>query len=107
MNEIYEVDKDAFTGYKDQLKMSCIRIENELKENEVTSSQKFYSITTDTLLCEKIQDTDSGEIKYYIYEMPQDNERKAAPAKRIIELQTEEEVKAFFDCINKALQEGK
>ena len=103
MNEIYEVDKDAFTGYKDQLKMSCIRVKNELKEQEVVSSEKFYSIATGALLCEKTFNTDTQEMQYYIYEMPQDSERKAAPRKRIIELQTQEEVQQFFNCLTKVL----
>jgi len=39
-------------------------------------------------------------MKYYVITMPDDDERKAPPRKRKIELQTREEVEAFFKIIN-------
>ena len=100
--EIYEVERDEFTGFKDQLKMSCIQ--SEIKNEEDKQVENFYSITTGALLCARECDRDTGDFKYYVYNMPEDDERKPAPRKRLIELQTREEAQKFFDYITLLLK---
>lgn len=104
-NSIYEVSRDEYVGFVDQIKPECIHAENFMEENGF-KVLKIYSDNTGTHLCSRFLNEDTGEEYYYVFNMPEDSERRAAPAKRKITLETKEEVQAFFDVLNK-IKEGK
>ena len=49
-------------------------------------------------------DDASGEEKYFIFEMPHDDERRPAPAKRKIVLETKDEVQSFFEILSTVME---
>lgn len=92
--EIFEVTKEDYMAFIRQIKHGYFYIER--KEN----NQKVFSKSTGNLLAE--WDTD----KYYIYELPNDDERgPAIPVSRIT-LETPEEVQAFLNAVNKFYKAG-
>lgn len=92
--ELFEVTKEDYMAFIRQIKHGCFYIERE--EN----NQKVFSKNTGKLLAEWIDDN------YYIYELPENNER--APAKPVarITLESPEEVQAFINAINKFYKAG-
>lgn len=101
-DEVYEVTRDDFKGFIDQIKPECFTYEeyqgeiHELKVISMDGSRHFASIK------QLIPDED---VHYYIYDMPHEDERRAGHAVRKITLTTPDEVKAFFNVLNK-LQKG-
>ncbi len=104
MDEMYEVTRDEFVGFKDQFKSGIYLTEKD--SDDKLNTLKYISIKTGALLCAQTEDINTGDMKYYVITMPDDDERKAPPRKRKIELQTREEVEAFFKIINDLIQES-
>lgn len=100
---IYEVERDEYVGYVAQLKKDMVH-STQIQNDDDTSYLKIYSNTTDTLLAE--QYFDGENLHYFIYVMPEDNERQAAPAVRRIVLETPEEVEAFFKVLNEVTRKN-
>ena len=94
---IYEVTRNEYTGFINQINPDCRLVETET-ENGVTHS-RILSKTSGVVFCERV--TSETEEKYYVYEMPRDEERIAAKPILHLELQTPEEVKAFVDILAK------
>ena len=104
-NSIYEVTRDEYVGFLDQIKPEARR--NEKIEEEQYIVLNTYSKNTDTLFCARkipCDENDTDEI-YYVYNMPQDDERQLPKVKRKIVLENKEEVQAFLDVLGK-LQRG-
>lgn len=97
--EWLEVSKNEYRGYIDQLKADRVYSEKQTFKNGIKAIN-IISYKTGKVLCGITQTLDN-EIKYYVFEMPDDDERKPAPAKRRITLKTKEEVQAFLDLLNK------
>ena len=104
MNNIYEVERDDYVGFIDQLCKDKCTLKQE--SNEGTIWYKFFSKTYGNLLCVR-EIYKNGEEHYYIFDMPKPEERHAAPAKRKIVLENKEEVQSFFDILSKITQEKK
>ena len=103
-NEIYEVTRDEYVGFMSQLKPEYRDTEiSHLEDNTII---KVLSKKTGTHLCTRII-PENEEEHYYIFNMPEDEERQAGrPIKKII-LETPEEVQTFFDILSKATKESK
>lgn len=97
--EVYEVSRDEFAGFVKQLAPNSYRIV------EQANTKQFYSNKTEKELCEMILNEDSN-IQYYVYNMPDNDERIAAKPVQKFVLKTKEEVQEFMNILNK-LQEKK
>ncbi len=95
---IYEVGRDEYAGLIGSMKIECFDMEKDYQENQTFI--RLRSKKTGKLITERIINDDSPE-QYYIFELP-DNEERQAPKKiRQYKLETKEEVQAFFDILNK------
>ena len=109
-NNIYEVTRDDYKGFVSQIKPECrdVRIE-EIGDTHIAA--KIYSKKTGKCLCSRVAySADYGDPdpeKYYIFEMPDDDERCAPIPVQRITLTSKEEVQAFFDAIKKLQEEQK
>ena len=103
-NSIYEVERDDYVGFIGQLNKEMMDVEQIYKDNSNILS--IYSKTTGKHLCSRIISEDGTE-KYYVINMPEENERIAPKPIRQIKLETQEEVQAFFDALNKIQKEKK
>lgn len=103
-NSIYEVERDDYAGFIGQLNKEMMDIE-KFYESDLTII-KIKSKKTGTHLCTRII-PNSGEEHYYVFNMPEDEERIAPTPVMKIKLNTKEEVQAFFDAINKLQLEAK
>ena len=109
-NNIYEVTRDDYKGFVSQIKPECrdVRIE-EIGDTHIAA--KIYSKKTGKCLCSRVAySADYGDPdpeKYYIFEMPDNDERCAPIPVQRITLTSKEEVQAFFDAIKKLQEEQK
>ena len=97
-NDIYEVDRDDYAGFIGQLNKTMMDVEQKYEEHITRIS--IFSKKTNTLLCTRII-TDEGEEKYFVYDMPLEEERIAPKPVMKITLDSKEQVQAFFDALNK------
>lgn len=108
-NDLYEVSHNEFKGFIEQIKPECFiykeigyssdcNEEREIKILSTDESRHFASIITKYA-------KDEIETHFYVYEMPKDEERRAAKRIRQITLETPEEVKLFFQALNN-IQKG-
>ena len=87
-NSIYEVTREDYKGFVNQIKPECrdVKIE-EIGTTHVAA--KIYSKKTGKCLCSRVSySVDYGEPepeRYYIFEMPEDDERQApVPVQKIV-----------------------
>ena len=98
-----EVDAAEYRSFVKELKPNFFH-----KEEEVFDTGKAYYIINnddDKLICGNSYNNKTEEVKYYIVNMPNNEARVAPQSVRRIVLETEEEVKAFFDIINKTAKQ--
>ena len=98
-----EVDAAEYRSFVKELKPNFFH-----KEEEVFNTGKAYYIINnddDKLICGNLYNNETEEVKYYIVNMPNNEARLAPRSVRKIVLETEEEVKAFFDIINKTAKQ--
>lgn len=101
-DEIYKVERNEYAGLIGEMKTDCFDMEKSY-ENDCTII-KLVSKRTGHIMTKRIIDADQNET-YYIYELPADNERLAPKKIRQYQLESKEEVQAFFDILNK-IQKG-
>ena len=102
-NSIYEVNRDEYAGFIGQLNKEMMDLE-QYYEDDITII-KIKSKNTGTHLCTRIiSDTDEH---YFIFNMPEDNERVEPKPVMKVTLDSKEQVQAFFDAINKLQREAK
>ena len=109
ISEIYEVSRDEYIGFVEQIKPEARRVEvKQLDDNHVAAN--IYSTTTNKHLCARVaccnENLQEPE-RYYVIEMPEDFERKPPIPKRKIVLKTKEEVQALFNYLSKKQKEEK
>ncbi len=97
--DLFEVTRDDYVGFLDQIKRDCKAVKKSTRDN--LNVLEVYSKNTDKLLCARTVNIDDNSEKFYIYNMPENEERQASPARRKIVLETKEEVQAFFDILSK------
>lgn len=107
-NSIYEVTRNEYKGFIEQIKPECKRVET-VEIDKTHTATKTFSINTGKCLCSRLTYTaDYGKPepeKYYVFEMPENYERQAPIPKQQIVLETKEEVQAFFDFLAKKAKE--
>lgn len=109
-SSIYEVTRDDYKGFVNQIKPEYrdVKIE-EIGDTHIAA--KIYSKKTGKCLCSRVAySADYGDPdpeKYYIFEMPDDDERCAPIPVQRITLTSKEEVQAFFDAVKKLQEEQK
>lgn len=101
-NSIYEVTRNEYKGFIEQIKPEHRRVE-VVEIDPIHTATKTFSINTGKCLCSRLTySANYGEPepeKYYVFEMPEDYERQAPIPKQQIVLETKEEVQAFFDFL--------
>ena len=102
-NDIYEVSRDEYVGFVDQIKPECRLVETyELPDYKV---MKISSMDSGVHFCSRFipMDENSNEPEhYYVFNMPADNERRAPRPVQKIKLESAEEVETFFNLLGKA-----
>lgn len=111
INDIYEVTRDDYKYFIDQLNFEYIQITEEILD---TQHKAIYLVSKNRneklaarifcILQEDEQEEPEKE-KYYIFSMPTDDERKEPTPRIHIDLQTREEVQAFFNILSKLQKE--
>ena len=102
-DELYEVTRNEFKGFINQIKPDCfdhVILDYEgYKEIKIISTDRkrhFASVKTFP---------NDEEMHYFVYEMPNDDERCEAKPVKTITLNTKEEVQTFFEALHK-IQKG-
>jgi len=98
--EIFEVSRDEYRGYLSQLAPdSTITVHANVDDYEVSH---IYSRKTRKKLAASYMPTNPDlPTRYFVIEMPEDEERIAPKPVQKFELQTPEEVRSFFEILNK------
>lgn len=99
-NELFEVERDDYVGFIDQIDPEA-RYAEQMVEDEYQVI-RTYSKKNKKLLCTRyVPIKETAEPHFFVFEMPDDDERCVPKAKQKIVLQDREEVQAFFDVLGK------
>ena len=101
MNDIYSVTYEDYIGFVNQLKKGSYN--SKIEEYDEKKRLEIVSNKTGKTLAAQEANSD-GTLSFFVYEMPDDDERREAPKVRRIVLETEEEVQAFFNILAKAVK---
>ena len=93
---IYEVTKTEYKAFIEQLIPGSMKIEEIHKDN--CKKIRLISKKTKQLICERI--VTESETQYFIYTIPDDEERRAPITKLQLQLNSREEVQNFFNLIS-------
>lgn len=104
-NEIYRVERDDYIGFLGQLNKE--KMDLETFDYPGGYIVKIKSKKTGKHLTTRIIDNENNVEHYYIFEMPDDDERIKPKGIMKVTLETKEEVQALFDAINKIQLEAK
>ena len=102
---IYEVSRDEYVGFIGQINPAAKTVKEET--NEGVKWIKTYSNSSHKLLATReiyLEGENEGQENYYVFEMPEPEERIAPKAIRKITLETKEEVQAFFDALSEVMK---
>ena len=105
--EIYEVSRDEYVGFLGQIKNEC-KITEVIGRGEPYTELNVYSKDKQRHFAQRTitsLKSDTSEEKYYIFDMPLDEERQPPRVVRKITLETKEEVQAFLDALSKLKKE--
>ena len=103
-NSIYEVERDDYAGFLGQINKQMMDVEQFYESNMTII--KIKSKATGKLLCTRVIPEDDVE-HYYVFNMPEDNERiDPKPVMKIV-LDNKEDVQTFFNILSKLQQEKK
>ena len=102
-NSIYEVTRDEYTGFISQIKPECKTVE-VIGRGEPYTEIHTYSLDKSRHFAMRSISDEEGE-KYFVYEMPHNDERCAAKPVVKYTLETKEEVQKFFEILGN-LQKG-
>ena len=98
---IYEVTRDEYKGFVGQIKSSAREVVTE-QISDTHTATKINSKKTGKCLCSRVYYTaeygEPDKEKYYIFEMPDDDERQPPTPVLKLKLKTKEEVQALFDA---------
>lgn len=107
---VFEVTRDEYIGFVEQLKPEAREVKVEQIDDRHVAA-KIFSKKTGKCLCSRMAyNAPYGEPEpevYYVFEMPDDDERKPPIPKRKITLTTKEEVQALFNYISQKQKEEK
>ena len=106
MNEnIFEVSRDEYKSFVKTIKNDSRRVEEFMLDKD-HKAIRIFSKKTGKCLTSRVTHLNSNETehepeKYYIFEIPDDDELLPPTPHVKIELKTKEEVQAFFDNLKK------
>ena len=100
-NSIFEVTQDEYIGFIEQINPKMIEHTNNI--GDTSTRTEVYSIKTKKKLCATLLNNDGTTI-YYVYEMPDNDERIAPKPHLKVEL-TDEENHEFFKLLTEAMKE--
>lgn len=107
---LFSVTRNEYKVFVEQIKPDCRRVEEvELSNN--STAIKIFSNKTGKCLCSRVSYTPLTEgeecrpEEYYIFEMPDDDERQEYKARPRLVLETREEVQAFVNLMSKMQKE--
>lgn len=103
ISDIYEVTRDEYVGFLDQIKPEC-RDTQIIGQGEPYTELNIFSLDGKRHFATRTINED-GEEKYYVIDMPLDEERKPPKHVRKIILDTKEEVQAFVNILAKIQKE--
>ena len=103
-NDIYEVDRDEYTGFLMQLNKEMMSLEEYSYLD--CYFLKIISNKTGKHLCTRIIDNKTDDEHYFIYKMPDDDERIKPKGVMKVTLETKEQVQQFFDALSKLQREA-
>lgn len=103
---IYEVSRDEYVGFIGQINPKCIHYQDT--ETDTYNIREIFSNKTNQLLCKQcVPHSDQNVEVFYVYTMPDDDERQPPKVVRKITLNEREDVQAFFDILNKIQKDKK
>ena len=100
-NSLFEVTQDEYIGFVEQINSEMVEHTTNIKHT--CTWTEVYSIKTKKELCATCL-KDNGTTAYYVYNMPDDDERIAPKPHLKVEL-TEEETHQFFQLLSEAMKE--
>ena len=103
-NSRFEATRDEYVGFLGEINKSMMNIE-QYQEADMTII-KVISKATGIHLCTRIIPKE-GQEHYFIFNMPEDNERVMPKPVMKITLDSKEEVQNFFNALSKLSKEGK
>ncbi len=102
-NSIYEVSRDEYAGVIAQINPKYSDVETSYGDSGTIidiKNKEGVHYTTRII-------PEDGEEKYYVFNLPRGKECLPPKAIRKITLETQDEVQAFFDVLNKIQKEKK
>ena len=99
---IYEVERDDYAGFIGQLNKAKCDVEQSYEPNQTIMT--IRSKKSGNILCIRVIPEEDIE-KYYVINMPDDDERVAPKPVMKVTLETQEEVQDFFNALSK-VQKG-
>lgn len=104
INDINQVTRDDYKYFIDQINFDFIKTETRsIDENHdaifLISSKSNKDLAARVFSILENEDERDAE-RYYIFEMPSDEERKEPTPRVRINLKTRKEVQAFFDALS-------
>lgn len=104
-DSIFEVSRAEYKSFVEEIKPEFRRVE-EIKLDKWHKATKIFSKKTGKCLTSRVthlidDEEDHEPEKYYIFEIPDDDERRAPIPRTRIVLETKEEVQAFLDGMKK------
>ena len=102
---IFEVSRAEYKSFVEEIKPECRRVEI-IDLDRWHKATRIFSLKTGKCLTSRvthlIEDEEMHEPeRYYIFEMPDDDERRAPIPRVKVVLETKEEVQAFLDGMKK------
>lgn len=95
--DIFQVSRAEYKGFVNEIKPEY-RDVKEIQLNSFSISTQIYSKKTGKCLCSRVSYKDKPE-EYYIFEMPDNDERQAQIPKQKVILETPEQVQKVFNYI--------
>ena len=106
MNDIYSVNQIDYQTFVEQIKPSA-RDVHDVELSSTSHAVKIFSKKTGKCLCSRISYKDNTPEKYYIFTYPDDDERQEPIPKLKLNLETREEVQAFFTLLSNQMKKEK
>ena len=102
-NSIYEVERAEYKTFIGQLNTENTHVE-ESWVGDVRST-KIYGDKSGKHLCTRLEDTEREEEHYFIFSYPEDEEYRDPTPVMTVNLDTKEEVQAFFNALSELQKE--
>lgn len=103
-DNIFEVSREEYKSFVETIKPETRDIREEIIDSRLKAT-KIYSKKTGKCLTSRVVDVRENDVRvperYYIFELPDNDERLATIPKVKVVLETKEQVQAFLDGIKR------